>query len=234
MTYTEILLRSILAVTILLLIPRILGKQTVTNMTFHDFVTTITLGSIAANLTFNISLKFTYELTALVLITSLSFLLSVAALKSRKMRSWISGSPTVLIEGGKVLEDNMRKIRYTMDSLDQSLREEGVFNLEEVEYAVLENNGKVSILKKEGYQLATKQDIGLVGRAQSFPIELIMDGEIVDDNLERHGLTRNWLEHELSQRGKTLSDVFYAVRGTQQQLVFDYYKDDIYNPMDKE
>lgn len=236
MTYIEILIRAILSVVLLLLIPKILGKQTISNMTFHDFVTSITLGSVAANLAFNVSLKASYFVLALVVITATSFLLSVLALKNRNMRSWISGAPTVLIEDGKIMEANMKKIRYTLDSLDQSLREKGIFNIEEVDYAVLEDNGKVSILKKEAYQFVTKKDIGIPQHAQDFPVELIMDGVLVEDNLKLHGLTREWLESELGKRrkGKTLADVFYAVKGTQQQLVFDFYEDGIRQPLDQE
>ncbi|SFF01984.1 Uncharacterized membrane protein YcaP, DUF421 family [Paenibacillus algorifonticola] len=236
MTYVEILIRTILAVGLLLLIPRILGKQTLSNMTFNDFVTSITLGSLAANLAFNASLRPSYIVLSLIVITAMSFLLSLIALKSRKMRSWISGSPTVLIENGKIMEASMRKIRYTLDSLNQALRERGVFNIEEVEYALLEDNGRISFLKKDAYRLVTKQDMGLPQQSQAFPVELIMDGVVVEDNLKLHGLTREWLEKGLRQkhRGKKLTDVFYAVRGTQQQLVFDFYEDGIEQPLDQE
>ncbi|WP_438497953.1 DUF421 domain-containing protein [Paenibacillus sp. IHBB 3054] len=236
MNYVEILMRTILAVGLLLLIPRILGKQTLSSMTSNDFVTSITLGSLAANLAFNISLKSSYLVLSLVVITAISFLLSFIALKSRSLRSWISGSPTVLIEDGKIMEANMRKIHYTLDSLDQALREKDIFNIEEVEYAVLEDNGQVSVLKKEAYQFVTKQDLGLQLQSQVFPVELIMDGVVVEDNLKRNGLTREWLENELrqKQKGKSLADVFYAVRGTRQQVVFDFYEDGIQQPLDQE
>ncbi|AIQ21208.1 membrane protein [Paenibacillus sp. FSL H7-0357] len=236
MNYVEILMRTILAVGLLLLIPRILGKQTLSSMTSNDFVTSITLGSLAANLAFNISLKSSYLVLSLVVITAISFLLSFIALKSRSLRSWISGSPTVLIEDGKIMEANMRKIHYTLDSLDQALREKDIFNIEEVEYAVLEDNGQVSVLKKEAYQFVTKQDLGLALQSQVFPVELIMDGVVVEDNLKRNGLTREWLENELrqKQKGKSLADVFYAVRGTRQQVVFDFYEDGIQQPLDQE
>ncbi|WP_424767824.1 DUF421 domain-containing protein [Paenibacillus sp. sgz302251] len=232
--YMEIFIRTILAIVLLLFIAKILGKQTISNMTFHDFVTGIILGAIAANLAFNETIKWSYLILSLVIITITSFLLSVIALKNRKMRSWISGSPTVLIESGKILEDNMRKVRYTLDSLDQALRENGIFNMEEVEYAVLEDNGMVSVLKKEEYQFVTKKDMKIRSTVQSFPIELIMDGALMEKNLESNGLTKEWLESELRRKGKRISDVFYGVRGTQQQLVFDFYKDGIHKPLDKE
>ena len=234
LAYLDILLRTILAVLLLLLIPKILGKQTLSNMTFHDFVTGITLGAIAANLAFNKDLKSPYLILSIVVFTLTSLLLSYIALKSRKMRNWISGSPTVLIEGGKILEENMRKIRYTMDTLDQSLRENGIFDIEEVEFAILEDNGVVSILKKEAYQYVTKKDLKLQLSSQSFPVELIMDGRIMERNLHNNGLTKEWLENELRRKGKHVSEVFYAVRGTNQQIVLDLYTDHIEHPIDQE
>ncbi|MFC5652545.1 DUF421 domain-containing protein [Paenibacillus solisilvae] len=232
--YMEILIRAILSIILLLFIAKILGKQTISNMTFHDFVTGITIGAIAANLAFNEDLKWSYLLLSLVVISATSFSLSLIALKNRKLRSWISGSPTVLIEGGKILENNMKKVRYTLDSLDQAIREKGIFNMEEVEYAVLEDNGMVSVLQWDEYRYVAKKDLKLHSNAQAFPVELIMDGTFMETNLEHNGLTKDWLESELRRRGKRLCDVFYAVRGTQQQLFFDFYEDGIHKPIDKE
>lgn len=232
--YLDIIFRAIAAILLLLLVARILGKQTISNMTFHDFVTGITIGAIAANLAFNESLKWSHMLLSLSIITITSLLLSIIALKSRKWRKWISGSPTVLIEGGKILENNMRKVRYTLDSLDQALRDNGIFNLEEVEHAILEDNGMVSVLKKEQFQLVTKKDLKIRSSSQSFPVELIMDGAVMYKELKEIGLTQEWLESEVKKRGKQISDVFYAVRGTKQQLFFDYYEDGIRKPTDEE
>jgi uncharacterized membrane protein YcaP (DUF421 family) len=233
--YVDILIRAIVSILMLLLIAKILGKQTLSNMTYLDFVTSITLGAIAANLAFNEQLKWSYFILALIAITVTSFLLSFIALKNHKLRRWISGSPTVLIEGGKILEDNMRKLRYTLDSLDQALREKEIFNVEEVEYAVLEDNGKLSVLRKDEYQYVTKKDMKLrFSNEQTFPVELIMDGALMEKDLVNNGLTKEWLEAELRRKGKRISDVFYAVRGTQQQLIFDFYEDNIHKPIDKE
>jgi uncharacterized membrane protein YcaP (DUF421 family) len=232
--YIYIFIRTFTALIILLLIARILGKQTISNMTFHDFVTGITIGAIAANLAFNEKIEVWYLILSLIVVTITSYTLSVIAIKSRKLRKWISGSPTVMIEDGKILEDNMKKVRYTMDSLNQSLREKEIFNIEEVKYALLEDNGKLSVLKKDEYCNVTKKDLSIVSNTAFFPVELIMDGEIIEDNLERNGLEKEWLVKELKNRGKKISDVFYAVRGTRQLMVFDFYEDNINKPIDKE
>lgn len=212
---------------------RILGKQTISNMTFHDFVSSITLGAIAANLAFNHSLGAWRLILSLCVFFVISYLASYLALKSRTWSRWLSGTPTVVIEHGRILEGNMRGIRYTMDSLIQSLREKGVFNIEEVEYAVLEDHGKLSVKKKSEYEWVTRKDLKLHAEGvKSFPVELIMDGKILADNLESNGLAKEWLERELAKRNKAVSDVFYGVRGTQHNLVFDYYQDRIEKPIE--
>jgi uncharacterized membrane protein YcaP (DUF421 family) len=232
--YIEIFIRTITALIILLLIARIVGKQTISNMTFHDFVTGITVGAIAANLAFNKKIEVRYFILSLIVITITSYALSVIAIKSRKLRKWISGSPTVMIENGNILEGNMKKVRYTMDSLNQSLREKEIFNIEEVEYALLEDNGKLSVLKKDEYRNVTKKDLNISSNSAIFPVELIMDGEIMEENLKRNDLQKEWLVKELEHRNKKISDVFYAVRGTRKQIIFDFYEDNINKPIDKE
>ena len=231
--YLETGLRTIAAFLLLLIMSRILGKQTISNMTFHDFVSSITLGAIAANLAFNEKIGHWNMLVSLFVFFAISYLVSYAAMKNRTWSRWASGTPTVVIENGKILEENMGRIRYTMDSLIQSLREKNIFNIEEVEYAVLEDHGKLSVKKKSEYEWVTRKDLKIHAEAvRSFPVELVMDGRIIADNLEHNGLTQEWLERELAKRGKALSDVFYAVRGTQNKLFFDYYQDRVENPID--
>jgi uncharacterized membrane protein YcaP (DUF421 family) len=232
--YMNIFIRTITALFLLLFIARMLGKQTLSNMTFHDFVSGITLGAVAANLAFNEKISAWYIILSLVVIGVTSYISTVMAIKSRKLRKWISGSPTVLIEDGHILDGNMGKAKYTIDMLNQSLREKEIFNIEEVEYALLEDNGKLSVLKKDEYHFVTKKDLKLAANKSFFPVELIMDAVVIEENLERNGIEKEWLMKELKKRGKKLSDVFYAVLGTRQQIVFDFYKDQIIQPIDKE
>jgi uncharacterized membrane protein YcaP (DUF421 family) len=231
--YIEIIIRTVAAFVLLLITSRILGKQTISNMTFHDFVTGITLGAIAANLAFNDKITHWFLILSLLVFFGISYLMSVLAIKNRTLSRWISGTPTVVIENGKILENNMRRIRLTMDSLDQSLREKNIFNVEEVDYAVMEDHGKLSVKKKSEYEWVTRKDLKLhTDPVKSFPVELIMDGKVIEDNLIQNGLTVHWLEKELRQRNKKVLDVFYAVKDTQNKLYFDYYQDNIQKPID--
>ncbi|MDF2660776.1 MAG: rane protein [Paenibacillus sp.] len=233
--YINILFRTIVSFFALLVIARILGKQVLSNMTFHDFVTGITLGAIAANLAFNPKIESPYLFLSLIVFTATSFAISVVSIRNRKVRKWITGSPTVLIENGKILEQNMKHVKYSLDSLIQSLREKDIFDLEEVEYAILENNGKLSVLKKPPYRNLTQKDMHIKGQgAVDFPIELIMDGQLIENNLNNNGVSRRWLEAELEKREKNIADVFYAVKSTNGKLMLDFYEDGLKRPIDQE
>ncbi|WPS89424.1 DUF421 domain-containing protein [Brevibacillus halotolerans] len=233
--YMETIGRTILSFGLLLLVARVLGKQTVSNMTFHDFVTGITMGAIAANLAFNEKIKMMELILSLAVFSGTSYLMSNIAIKIQKSRKWISGAPTVLIENGKILEENMRKNKYTMDSLNQSLRQKDIFNLQEVENAVVENNGKLSVQKKTEFQSVTKKDLQIfTGGKEKFPIELVMEGQILEDNLRQNKLSKDWLHKEIKRIGKDLDEIFYAVKTSNGTIVFDFYADHIKSPIDKE
>lgn len=223
--YGEILLRTILAFLLLLIVARILGKQTISNMTFHDFVTAITMGAIAANLAFNDKIRMLYLICSLLVLTAISYAASFISLKSRKARRWLAGAPTVVIDKGRVMDTNMKKLNYTLDSLNESLRQKDVFDIDEVEYAILETNGKLSVKKK----------IPASGQKSTyFPLELIMDGNVQKKNLQDHGLTEEWLDGELRKKNKKVSEVFYAVRNTKGKVYCDFYDDGRIEPIDLE
>ncbi|WP_214630877.1 DUF421 domain-containing protein [Paenibacillus agaridevorans] len=230
-----ILIRSFSAFIILMIIARALGKQTLSNMNFHDFVTAVILGAIAANFAFNEKIEVVHLLIALSVFTITSYILSKLFLKFRKFKMWTEGTPTVLIEGGLVLEDNMKKNNLTMDSLNEQLRQKEVFNIEDVEYALLEINGKLSVQKKKELQAVTLKDLKLnAGDATQYPIELVIDGQLLKDTLNANHISESWVLSQLKTRGKKLDDVFYAVKGSNGQLYLDDYKDDIQHPIDVE
>ncbi|WP_429350821.1 DUF421 domain-containing protein [Paenibacillus sp. 4624] len=229
------MVRSISAFLLLLLITRMLGKQTLSNMNFHDFVTAVIMGAIAANLAFNEKMEVIHLLISLVVFTGTSYLLSKWNLKSRKMRLLAEGSPTVLIEGGKVLEDNLAKNKMTLDSLNQALRQKEVFDINEVEYALLEVNGQISVMKKKQFRTITMQDINQKkDTKERLPIEMIMDGQLLKENINLNDVSEDQLLKQLKSNEKQVSDVFYAVIGSNGKLYIDYYKDQLQHPVDVE
>ncbi|WP_274651356.1 DUF421 domain-containing protein [Paenibacillus humicola] len=230
-----ILIRSFLSFIILMVIARTLGKQTLSNMNFVDFVTAVILGATAANFAFNEKIEVAHLLIALSVFTITSYILSKLFLKFRKFKMWTEGAPTVLIEGGVILEDNMKKNNMTMDSLNEQLRQREIFNIEDVEYALLEINGKLSVQKKKELQAVTLKDLQLnTGNDKQFPIELVIDGQLLNDTLKANHISETWLLSQLKARGKKLEDVFYAVKGSNGHLYVDDYKDNIRHPIDVE
>lgn len=230
----EIMIRTFVAFLALWLFISILGKQSIAQRTNHGFIASIILGTIAGNMAFNIKIHYSLFMLSLLILSTIAYGLTLLALRNQRSRKWIVGQPTVLIENGKILEDNMRKLKFTLDTLNQSLREKGVFDIKEVEHAVLEINGSLSVLKKPGFRPVTKGDISLPSERVKFPVELIMDGEIMDQNLTGNQLSYSWLAKELRKRGLQQEDVFYAVRSTDGRLYFDLYEDRIRSPIDKE
>jgi len=230
----EIVIRSVASFGVMMVIARILGKATISQMTYHDFVAAITLGAITANLAFNVKMSGWQLFVALMIFGGIAYLFLVLAMKNRTIRKWISGQPTVIIQEGQILESNMRKLKFTLDTLNQELREKNIFNIEEVEYAVLELNGKLSVLRKEEYLPVTRKDLKLKSTKQYFPIELIMDGKVIHDNLHQYDVKKEWLLQQVKKRGFTVEDVSYAVVSSNGHLFLDPFRDQIKNPIDKE
>jgi uncharacterized membrane protein YcaP (DUF421 family) len=232
--HIEVILRSITSFSLLLIGARILGKQTISKMTLFDFVAAISLGAIAANLAFNIKIKFHLLVLSLVIYVAVIYLLAVISLKNKKGRKLFAGDPTIVIQNGKILEGNMKRMRYTLDYLNQQLREKDVFNIEEVLYAIVETNGTLTVLKKPQFRNVTRQDLLItVMPEKRLPIELIMDGEVMKENLEQN-IQLSWLESELEKRNLTSRNVVYAVMAANGNLYIDTFMDHIHSPIDKE
>ncbi|MNI37751.1 hypothetical protein D3C73_918630 [compost metagenome] len=231
----ETMFRSALAFATLMIIARVMGKPTISQMTYHDFVASITLGAIAANMAFNDKISIWQLLTAMLTFSGIAYLLMVLSLKNRKLRKWVSGKPTVLIQEGKILENNMKKLKITLDMLNQELREKNIYNIKEVQYAVLELNGKISVLQTPDSMPATRKDLHLNPRSkQSFPIELIMDGSIIVDNLKQNDMTKEWLISQVDKKGLSIENVNYAVISSDGSIYFDEYQDGIRHAIDRE
>ncbi|MGG4198748.1 DUF421 domain-containing protein [Peribacillus frigoritolerans] len=233
--HIEVILRSITSFSLLLVGTKILGKQTISQMTMFDFVATISLGAIAANLAFNTSIKVHHTIIAFTIYIAIIFLMALISLKNSKGRKFLAGDPTIVMQNGKILEGNMNKMRYTLDYLNQQLRERDIFNIEEVLFAIVETNGTLTVLKKPQFRNVTKQDLMIpVMPEQKLPIELIMDGEIIKENLEQNNITFSWLESELIKRNLLKHDVVYAVLAANGNLYVDTFRDYIHSPIDKE
>lgn len=210
--YWEMILRSTLSFFSILILARIIGKKQLSQLTFFHYITGITIGSIAAEMSGNQEVQFWDAFTALIWWVLLTLLVSYIVLKSAKARSIIDDRPTILIQNGTIIKNGMKKSRLHIDELAMLLREQGVFSFDEVHYAIFETNGVLSILKKPANNNATKKDVKADSTIPPYmPTELISDGKIIMKNLIELDLTEEWLLNKLKKKNiKNIEDVYFA------------------------
>ncbi|MGY0693912.1 DUF421 domain-containing protein [Virgibacillus sp. FSP13] len=225
--------RAIIAFFTLLIFTRILGKQQVSQLTFFDYILGITIGSIAASLTTDLTSRSWPLWVGLFMWALLVYIFQWITLKGHRFSKYIDGEPTVVIMNGKIMEDVMKKIRYRADDLMEQLRGKGVFDINEIEFAVLETNGKLSILKKSQYQNVTPKDLNISVSYKGMSTELIYDGRVIEENLQQVDRDKSWLENQVKAHGlESFSDVFLAIINSSGQLFIDGYRDSIRNLTD--
>jgi uncharacterized membrane protein YcaP (DUF421 family) len=223
----EVIFRTFTAFILLWVFVQLLGKQTISQRTYHLYIASITMGTIAGNLAFNIKIKFQYFMIAISIMGTIVYLLNLVVVRNPRFRKWIAGEPVILIQNGKILEASMEQMGYSIDSLKQALRGKDIFNIDEVECAILEVNGALSVLKKPQYQNTTKQDLNLLPTAENAPIELVYDGNILYENLTKLPYNEQWLVNELKNRKVAVKDISYAVVGTKGNLYIDLFQDQL-------
>lgn len=227
--FLEMIIRTSVTFAVLLLLARLLGKIQLSQLTFFNYITGITIGSIAAEMAGKHETSFTDGLISLIWWSFLTVLTSYIGLKSSKARVILDGEPTIVIKAGKILENSLKSLRLNIDDLSMMLREQGVFSTNDVEYAVLEPDGNLSILKKASLQSATKKDMLVPTEALKYvPSELISDGKILKKNLQELNITEEWLLQKLKAKGiSSVEDVFYAEIQTDGALYIDLHKDNL-------
>lgn len=233
--YNLILIRSVGAYIILLIIARIMGKKQLSQLTFFDYIVGITIGSIASSMSVDQNIKITNGIVSLIIWGGLPILTSLIALKSRMFNKLVNGQPTILIENGKILEKNLKKTQLNLGDLMLSLREHNAFKLSDVEFAVLETNGNVSVMKKTAQDPITPQLLNLKLESEHKPETVIQDGKILEKNLKTYGYTKNWLFAEIEKKGATdISDVYAAQIDSKGNLYVDLFDDKVTPPENQE
>lgn len=220
-------IRTSLSYLLLTIVTFMFGKQINSHKNHFNFALSITLGSYIANMGFDLKLHFFPMLCSLCTLTFLYFIFLNLSNKSRKLRKWLSGQPVLFIEKGKILEENLRKNRFSLDDLLQRLREQGIFDLHEIEYCFLEVSGNLSVLKKTAFQTITKQDFSINEHKQlAFPLEIILNGQVIQ-NEKTIPYQGEWIHNECKKRHIHIWDVNYAVIGTNGRVYFDLYADQL-------
>lgn len=217
-----VIIRSAIAFFILLLLVRLIGKQQVAQLTFFDYVVGITIGSIASTLSVQVNENMISTLAGLTTWTILAILLAALSIHSVWVRKLVDGEATIVVANGKILENNLKRIRIPIDQVISELRTQGVFNITDVEFAMFEPGGKLSIQKKAQKMPVTPGDLNISTQYNGLPTNLILDGVLLQDALCSLNLSKAWLQHQLSkQHIQDLTEVSLAQLDTKGNLYVD-------------
>ncbi|MBQ8134488.1 MAG: DUF421 domain-containing protein [Clostridia bacterium] len=211
MEILKIAATSLLSIVSLFLISKVLGHKQISQLDFFDYITGIVIGSIAAELATELETPMK-PLTAMLIYGTVSVMLSLITNKFPKTRKYINGTPTIIMDNGKIYRENMKKAKLDLSEFMVLCRQAGYFNLSDIQTAVFEHNGKLTILPVSEKRPVNPTDIDLKPKPEYISTEIIMDGRILHENLKRKGLDTTWLKKQLKKQGfRNAKEIFLGV-----------------------
>lgn len=199
--FLNICIRTILVLIILFFITKMMGKKQISELNFFDYVVGITIGSIAADISLDIEKDMLAGIAALFIYGFISYIISFISIKSILARRFFIGVPTVLVEKGKIIESGLKKSKIDVNDLLMEARENGYFNLDEIDYALMEVNGNISFLPKEKEKPMTKRDMKIKCSNEGLTVNAIIDSKYMVNNMKAINKDKEWLDHELKVNG---------------------------------
>jgi uncharacterized membrane protein YcaP (DUF421 family) len=211
MEFMSIAVELIVGYFALLILTKILGKTQITQISAFDFISALILGELVGNSLYDGKVSVLPILTAIFIWGSLIFFTEYFTQKSRRFRHMLEGTPALIINKGKINFDELKKNHLDLNQLQHLLRAKDIFSVRECEYALLESDGTLSVVRKPLYEIVQRQDLNIPAKTATLPLSLIVDGEIVYDNLKLAEQKEDWLLNEIKKQGFLSSeDVLYA------------------------
>ena len=202
------LLRTVILYVVLFVTIRLMGKRQLGEMEPMEFVVSMLIANLAAVPMQETGIPLLAGLIPILIVLSIELLFSVVIYRSVGLRRLLCGKPVILIENGKLKQENLKKTRINPDELTAYLRQKGVLDIQTVQYAVLETNGSVSALLYPKYAPASAKDAGIEAEKQTLPVTLISGGTLLHDNLRLLGRTQAWVEEKLRAYHCKIEDVY--------------------------
>jgi uncharacterized membrane protein YcaP (DUF421 family) len=196
----NIILRTSTSIIILFIAARLMGKRQISQLTFFDYIVGISIGSIAGQMSFDSKIPFRYGLISIATWSLFGIAFGVINVSSSKLRKLFEGSPSILVQNGKIIERNLKKEQVSINDLLEELRLKDVFNIEDVEFAILETNGQISVRLKSSKAPVTCSDLNIKTNYEGLCINLLVDGKIIKNHLELVSLDESWIYNELKKR----------------------------------
>ena len=212
MEYFTIFYQSLFSVIVLLILTKLMGYRQISQLSMFDYINSITIGSIAAEMAVDLEGNYLKPLLAMVVYAAFVIILSKISQKSIPFRRLINGKAIMIYQNGMIYNENLRKAKMDVDEFLVECRVNGYFDLSQVESAILEPNGKISFLPVTEDRPATPKDLGIQPIQEEIFANVIVDGKVMEYNLKHAGKDRNWLNQQLDGKNiKKIEDVFLAV-----------------------
>ena len=194
-------LRAIFLYIVVLIVMRLMGKREIGQMQPFELAISIMIADLAATPMSETGIPISNGIVPILGLLVMHLVISTLNIKSTKAREIICGKPSILIYRGKIDEKTLRKERFTINELEERLRDNNIFNIGDVEYAVLETSGQVTVIPKPNKRPATPEDFEIEPQYEGIPYDLVVDGKIMYKNLEKIGKNYKWLERQSEKFG---------------------------------
>ncbi|WP_026476918.1 DUF421 domain-containing protein [Alkaliphilus transvaalensis] len=222
--YILVLVRVITIMSLLLLVNLTLsGKRLIGELPVFDFLVIITMGSIVGADIADPSIHHLPTAFAVVVLALFQFLVNKLIIKNRKFARLITFEPTLVMENGKFLNQNMKKIRYSLDEILMMLREKEIFDHEEVQYGIIESNGKLTVLKKADFNPLTPKDMNINVDEKEIPAVIIIEGKLDYASIRRLGLSPQWVMEEVKNMEYQITNIFLATYTKERGIIVSTY-----------
>ncbi|MCC5911060.1 MAG: DUF421 domain-containing protein [Clostridiaceae bacterium] len=219
MEYFKITLRIVTIMGLLLFLVLITGRRKIGELPVFDFLTIIILGNVVGADIADPEIPHLPTAYAVVLLIGIQYLISYITVKNRKFGSKVTFGPTVIIQNGQFIKSNMKRLRYSIENVLMFLREKEIFDINEVEFAVVEDSGNISVLKKSQYQPLTPNDMQIPTKYKGISIPLVVEGKAYEKNLKKLNLDVLWLENQLKNNNiNSFEEVIYVDINTEGKL----------------
>ncbi len=221
MEYWIIPLSALLSLFILLLISKALGNRTIASMSMYDYINSIAIGSIAAQLSISTDKKIIHNVIAMIVYGLFTYLCCIGTDKSKIIRNLLVGHPIVLVEKGKIYKKNFTKAHLDMDEFLTMLRPMGYFDLSKVDTVIFETNGELSVIPIASEKPVTAMDLSLHPKQEALVANVMMDGKVLKDNLKRMGKDETWLVKQIAKyKINKVEDIFLATLDEEDTINF--------------
>lgn len=208
MILSIVLIRAVILYIVLAFSLRLMGKRQLGELQPSELVVTILISNIAAIPVEDSSVPMIMGIVPILTLVCIDVVMSGIMMKSARVRKLMIGSPRIIISEGEILQKEMKRLRYTVDDLTEAMRQQQIFDITQVHYAIVETNGKINFLQKKDFQSAEKQDVNAGGSTSNPPSVIIRDGVIDKEQLKLLGLGEGWLKKTLRENGVTEKNVF--------------------------